>query len=185
MKSLKIFFKEALPVVFGVLLALFLSNWKEDIDSDRYIEEYYLHINEESESNLVTLRDIVKSHRSLLDTLNNNKETDVNLGEILSKVGGIQFALLQNSSWKYFQSSSIGKLDFEVISALSFMERMEYFCDHTAERFIETIHKFEKSNRLDDKEVIIRHLEELIDKEESSIQIFESYKLWFEEHEKE
>lgn len=185
MKSLKIFFKEALPVVFGVLLALFLSNWKEDIDSDRYIEEYYLHINEESESNLVTLRDIVKSHRSLLDTLNNNKETDVNLGEILSKVGGIQFALLQNSSWKYFQSSSIGKLDFEVISALSFMERMEYFCDHTAERFIETIHKFEKSNRLDDKEVIIRHFEELIDKEESSIQIFESYKLWFEEHEKE
>ena len=185
MKSLKKFLKETLPVVFGVLLALLLSNWKEDIDSDRYIEEYYLHINEESESNLVTLRDIVKSHRELLDTLNNYKETDVNLDEILSKVGGIQFALLQNSSWKYFQSSSIGKLDFEVISALSFMERMEYFCDHTAERFIETIHKFEKSNRLDDKEVIIRHLEELIDKEESSIQIFESYKLWFEEHEKE
>jgi hypothetical protein len=185
MKSLKKFLKETLPVVFGVLLALFLSNWKEDIDSDRYIEEYYLHINEESESNLVTLRDIVKSHRELLDTLNNYKETDVNLDEILSKVGGIQFALLQNSSWKYFQSNNIGKIDFEVISALSFMERMEYFCDYTAERFIETIHKFEKSNRLDDKEVIIRHLEELIDKEESSIQIFESYKLWFEEHEKE
>ncbi len=65
MKSLKKFLKESLPVVFGVLLALFLSNWKEDQDSDRYIKEYYLHINEESESNLGTLRDIVKSHRDL------------------------------------------------------------------------------------------------------------------------
>lgn len=65
MKSLKKFLKEVLPVVFGALLALFLSNWKEDLDSDRYIEEYYLHINEESESNLGTLSDIVKSHRDL------------------------------------------------------------------------------------------------------------------------
>lgn len=184
MNSLRNFIKEALPVVFGVLLALFLNNWKEDIDSKRYIEEYYAHISEECTSNIEKLESSVQEHFNLLSLLSEHEESDTTFTEILDDLGGLHLILLKNTSWKYFQSNHIGTVDFEVTSSLSEMERMEFYYDKTANRLIDLFLKVGRSNKVEDKEDLIVYLEELIDKEQTLIEIFKAYNAWFEAHEK-
>ncbi len=184
MKSLRNFLKEALPVVFGVLLALFLNNWKEDLDSKRYVEEYYAHISEECTSNIEKLESAIDEHNKLFSVLNEHIESDTTFNEILEELGGFHLVLLQNTSWKYFQSSNFGKVDFEVTSALSAMERMEFYYDETANRLIDLLLEVGRSNKAQDKKDLILHLYELIEKEQTLTVIFKEYKEWFEAHTK-
>ena len=184
MKSLRNFLKEALPVVFGVLLALFLNNWKEDMDSRRYVEEYYAHISEECTSNIEKLESEIEGHNKLLTVLSEHIESDTSFDEILEEAGGFHLVLLQNTSWKYFQSSNFGKVDFEVTSALSAMERMEFYYDETANRLIDLLLEVGQSNKAEDKKDLILYFTELIEKEQTLVAIFKEYNEWFEAHAK-
>jgi hypothetical protein len=184
MKSLRNFLKESLPVVFGVLFALLLNNWKEDLDSRRYVKEYYTHIYEECLENVDDLKSSINDHEQLFLVLEDSKGIDTTFNNILVDVGGLHLVLLKNTSWKYFQSSHIGTVDFEVTSALSEMERMEFYYDKIAERVIDISFQYGRSVKSEDKEEILRYINELIEKEMTLIGIFEAYIEWFESNQK-
>lgn len=182
MQFLKKIIKETIPVVLGVLLALLLNNWKESYDSDRYTEEFYGHILEEVKHNSRQIEKVIGSHKSLCDSLDYYKDKDVSGADVVLVGGGLQMPVLQNTSWKLLQSSQLGQLDFEVMSLLAGAERVEYYLGLDMENLMEALIEYDYSTEALGKQRIKDQVEQLIDKEETLLSIFEMYEEWHENY---
>jgi len=112
--------KEMIPVILGILIALFLNNWKEERDSQQFVDTVLSSISEEFQENKAELEDILIKRKVLLDTINFYKfDEDVTVGDILGKVNGLQGALIKNISWKAILNSKIEFLEYRKISTLT------------------------------------------------------------------
>ena len=64
------------------------------------------------------------------------------------------------------------------------MERMEFYYDETANRFIDLLMEVGQSNKAEDKKDLILYFTELIEKEQTLVAIFKEYNAWFDAHAK-
>ena len=90
--------------------------------------------------------------------------------------------VLQNTSWKLLQSSQLGQLDFEVMSLLAGAERVEYYLGLDMENLMEALIEYDYSTEALGKQRIKDQVEQLIDKEETLLSIFEMYEEWHENY---
>lgn len=117
-KYFKSITKEIIPVILGVLIALFINNWNEDRKDRKYFNE----ILDSIESELVeTEKDIelrITSQNSLIDTLEFYSEEDISLNEIMGKTNGVTIPTIRLHSWKALSNSKIELLNYDDLSNL-------------------------------------------------------------------
>lgn len=113
-------FKEMIPVILGILIALFINDWKEKRDNDQFLNVVMSSISEELKENKAELTKLIGEHKQLLDTLVLYKENEeVSIGTIISKAKGIRTVSIKNTAWQTLMNSHIDLVEYEKISLLT------------------------------------------------------------------
>lgn len=121
-KHIKKFLSEIIPVIAGILIALFINNWNEERKDKQYVDKIYKNIKKEL---VVTHKEILekeKKQQRLLDTLNNYLNNKTSLIEALTRGDGIHLPTIRMNSWKAIKNSKIELLDHEKLLNLSSIE---------------------------------------------------------------
>lgn len=120
------FIKEIIPVIAGVLIALFINNWNNDRKDKNYINQVFSTIkselketNEEINYNIPLQKSYIDSLEFYLDSKN------VNILDITIKSGGISIPQIRTNAWKSVSSSKIDLISYNKITTLSNIEEQK------------------------------------------------------------
>lgn len=112
--------KQMIPVVLGVLVALFINNWAEDRKDKAYIKEIKASMNLEFEESLGEIKETIPKQNILIDSLRLNlSDESKSVMEIASAAGGFFVAQIKNNSWKAISQTKIELLEYERLKVLS------------------------------------------------------------------
>jgi hypothetical protein len=156
MKQLGKLIREVIPVMIGILVALFINNWNENRKDKEYLNQIFSSIEKELEESNEDIKSIIPKQMASVDTiiryLNNER---VSLYEIIVKANGIQMPIIKTNSWNAIANSKIELIDYEKISALSDIEERKENLMLRVERQMDFIFvNFEETDR--SKKVIMK-----------------------------
>ena len=121
--SFKEFIKNIIPVIAGILIALFINNWNENRKDKVYIDKFYSSLKKELEQTDKEITDKTPYQQSLVDSLDYYlDDDDVSLMDIIDKVQGVKEPGIKLNYWKALSNSKIELIDYEKLSILSDIE---------------------------------------------------------------
>ncbi len=120
MKQIGQLFKEVIPVIIGILVALFINNWNEDRKDKNYLDQIFSSIQKELEVSNLEIKEVIPRQLASIDTINAYIDNPhVSLYDITMKSNGIQMPSIKTNSWNAIANSKIELIEFEKIAALS------------------------------------------------------------------
>jgi site-specific recombinase XerD len=162
-ENVKKFLKDMIPVLLGVLIALWINNWNENRKNTEYITKIKSSINKELKE---TNDDIIKElsfQKTLIDTLNFYRTNDkVSIFDIMLKADGIHMPSIKINSWKAISRSKIELLEYEKISALASIEEQKEILESKTDLLINFLYPNIKETGSDKKELIILMMQDII-----------------------
>lgn len=120
------FIKEIIPVIAGILIALFIDNWNSERKDKAYVNQIFSTINSELNESKEDIKDIIPKQKSLIGSLEfhaNNKNTTVL--DIVMKSKGIFIPQIKLNAWKSVSGSKIDLIDYKKITELSYIEEQK------------------------------------------------------------
>ena len=121
--TIKEFIKNIIPVLLGVLIALWIDNWNEQRKDRIYMNNFYSSLKKEFRD---TNNEIIKKtpkQKALVDTLEfYEKDEKMTLIQVIEKAGGINGPLVKLNYWKALSSSKIELLEYDKLSVLADIE---------------------------------------------------------------
>ncbi|WP_289064352.1 hypothetical protein [uncultured Zobellia sp.] len=125
-KNIKAFIKEIVPIIAGILIAMYINNWNEDRKDKKYINQIFSSINKELAETNIDITEKLGIHESLIDTVDFYLKNDsTSILEIIRKAEGIKIPSIRINSWKAISNSKIELIDYEKISALANIEEQK------------------------------------------------------------
>lgn len=156
MKQIKQLFREIIPVIIGILIALFINNWNDERKEKKYLDQMFSSIEKELEESILDIKTVIPKQLASVDTLDvyiNNEE--VSLYSIMMRGNGIHFPTIKTNSWNAIANSRIELIEYEQLSALADIEERKENLFIRIERQMEFIFQnFEKTDRA--KKIILR-----------------------------
>lgn len=98
---------QLLSVIFGILIALYIDDYKNDLNNKSYLEEVYKIIKKETNENIKDIENSMLKTTAFLKSLQNNFKSDTIILDIFSNNKGLSFPNLKNSSIYYIQKLEI------------------------------------------------------------------------------
>lgn len=137
-KYVKGFFKEIIPVIAGILIALWINNWNESRKDRKYVEKVYSSIKKDLTETDRKIDEMMKKQQILADTLNKYKNNKLTLLQVVIKGKGFSAPTVRTSSWKALSNSKIELLEYNKIATLSNIDdgsdllklKIQYFMDY-------------------------------------------------------
>ncbi|MCI5082353.1 MAG: DUF6090 family protein [Saprospiraceae bacterium] len=167
---------EMIPVILGILIALFINNWKEVAANQRFVNRVLRSIEQEVQQNIGSLDTVLRKQENLLDTLQHYMEDEtVTLSSIIIRAGGLKVPRIQNVSWKSFLNTKIELIDFETISLLSSIDEMKKMMDLKVEKTIDVAIQFSESTAVRHKKVLMYQVLNMADSEQGLLKIHQDY----------
>lgn len=167
------FFKEITIVVIGVLIAVTIGNYKENLDNQAYLKKTLLAIDNEITTGQREIDTVLVKHLKLFEILENQyEENEQTIGEFVSSNGGFQAASIKNISLRFFISNKAELLEFELISQLLDIELKTTLLNDKIERFTNFAYDNVNSN---DKQVFMKFgylFADVIDGEKTLLQSY-------------
>ncbi|MGJ1264442.1 hypothetical protein [Sphingobacterium spiritivorum] len=120
------FIKEIIPVIAGILIALFIDNWNSERKDKAYINQIFSTIQSELVESKEDIKAIIPKQRSLIDSLDfyaNNK--DVAVLDIVMRSKGIYIPKVKINAWKSVSNTKIDLIDYKKIATLSNIEELK------------------------------------------------------------
>ncbi len=121
-----LFFQQIIPVIAGILIALFIENWNSERKDTAYIKQAFSTINSELNDSKEDIIATIPRQKSLIDSLDfyaDNK--DVKVLEIVMKVKGIYVPSIKLNGWKAVSNTKIDLVDYNKIITLSNIEDLK------------------------------------------------------------
>ena len=121
-----LFIKEMIPVIIGILIALFIDNWNSERKDKAYIKQVFTTINSELKESNEDIKSSIVKQESLIDSLefySNNKE--VTVLDIVMKNKGIYGPSIRINAWKSVSNSKIDLIEYEKVTTLSNIEELK------------------------------------------------------------
>lgn len=139
-KALKILF-EMIPVILGVLIALFINQCKDQVDDKRFLKRVLAAIEAEMHENMEELTTIIAKQDAAIDTIEVYQDDQtVSVFDILDKTNGLQIPTIKNTSWQSFLNSKIELVDYQTISILTEIEEAKYFMNLKATKLMDDLY---------------------------------------------
>ncbi|TXD80951.1 hypothetical protein ESY86_18520 [Subsaximicrobium wynnwilliamsii] len=154
-KNIKAFFKEIVPIIIGILIAIYINNWNEDRKDKNYINRISASINKElTETN----NDIIEKfalQETLIDTLDFYKKDDkISILDILMKVNGVSIPSIKISSWKAISNSKIELMEYDKISSLANIEEEKEILKAKSNYVMNLVYSNLNDTGIDKKEIL-------------------------------
>lgn len=118
---------EIIPVLVGILLALFINNWRQSVSESNYINNSIISIIKENGENIDELNYSIQRQITFIDTLEYYMEDDrFKLVDIIRKTSGVYTPDLKSTTWKFLiQDSKHTLVEYEFINRLAEIEKYE------------------------------------------------------------
>jgi hypothetical protein len=118
-KASRFLLKEMIPIILGILIALFVNKQVDQNKQEQYLEKVMSSIRSEFSENVVELEAHIKEHNTFIAILEEHIGSDsLSLGEILNTTHGIQLVGIKNTTAQTLLNSNIHLTDFEKLSPL-------------------------------------------------------------------
>jgi len=142
-----------IPAFLGVLIALVLSDFKEQRKENEFITKSIISINNDNLTNLENINLQIKHLEMQTDTIKFYIENnDVSIISLLGKNGGLQIESLKLSGWNILQNStSIIEIDYNFLSLLTKMNESVKTLDSYSKNTFNILYNSMESNSANDK----------------------------------
>ena len=174
----KNFIKEIIPVIAGILIALFINNWSETRKDKKYVEQVFATVNSELNETNEEIKDIIPLQQALTDSLElyaNYKNATIL--DVVKKAKGIKIPKIKINAWKAISSSKIDLVDYERIASLSNIEEQKEILKDKTEYLMtflySNFHETEKSK----KETLKMILIDIIQTEKTTQRLIENFEV--------
>lgn len=112
-----------IPVIIGILIALFINNWNEGRKERKYFSKILSSIESELKETHTDVEGKVAAHVALIDTIHFYLDDETtSIQRIMGKTNGITLPKIRIHSWKAISNSRIELLDYESLSSLANIE---------------------------------------------------------------
>ena len=175
LNKIKSYLKELTIVTIGVLIALLVSNIKENKEAKRYYDASIETINTEVKSNYSSLKGVIEKQKNLQDTLMKYGNTSAGIGEIIAKSGGLKIAGLNNNGIDLYKRNEINRIDIEMMSNLNDMHNKSKVISTKADRLIDFAYSNFIDNSKENKTILFVHIRDILDTEESLLKVYKDY----------
>ncbi len=171
-KSLLQITKEMIPVILGIMIALWINNWQKDKEDNVFLSHVIQSIQKEHEENIMELKKIIPVHNRLADSIRFYMDDDeLVIGDFLGMTNGFKVALIGNTSWKSFISNDFKMTDFDLIKNLSNIDEFKIAYNEQVKRLSDFIFKNIKSADQADKDIFLFVIQDLIYLEENLLEV--------------
>lgn len=175
-KYIKILIKEIVPIIIGILIALYINNWNETSKNSKYINQIFSSMNKELRESIEDIEKKIPQQKTLIDTLNFYKnKNQVSIFDIMMKVNGIQGPKIRINSWKAIASSKIELLEYSKISSLSNIEDLKELLHSKMQYLMNILYPSIKDKTSAKKELIMLLMQDIIVTEISIQEEIERY----------
>lgn len=158
--------KEIVPIVVGILIALYINNWNEDRKDRNYIKKISTSINQELVETKKDIDEKLIKQRMLIDTLSFYlKDNQISLDAIIKKATGIYIPSIKTNSWKAISNSKIELMDYAKVSTLADIEEQKELLRIKSEKLLDFIFSNYKETAEDKKEFMQILMSEIISTE--------------------
>ncbi len=175
-KKLQKLLTELLLLIVGVLIALLINNWKENLGDKRYLDNTFLAIQKEVEQSKKEIEEILPRHYNLIDSLNlyltDESKSIMELGQ---QAGGIQYPQIKNISLRFFITSKAELISYDIISDLTAMEDFKVMMEKKFDRLMDYAYDYLDKTDKDSKMKFVIHLSNVIDSESHLLELYETY----------
>ncbi len=107
-----------IPVVLGVFLAMWLSDYQTARSEQRFINRLIASIQAENQANAEQINGLLDKQQRTYDSLKYYSETDLTLLEIIIKVRGLSTPDINETSLNLLQASHMSLIEFPVLEKL-------------------------------------------------------------------
>lgn len=122
-KNIKGFIKEIVPVVVGILIALYINNWNEDRKERKYMDTILTSIHKELTDTKVDIDEKLKIQKSFIDTVDVYIKADtLTVLDLTLQANGISIPNIRINAWKAISNSKIELLEYDILATLADIE---------------------------------------------------------------
>lgn len=162
-KYIKAFLKEIVPIILGILIALYINNWNENSKDEKYIDEMLSSINKELKESNNSIKEKISQQKTLVDTLDFYKNDEkISLLDVMNKVNGIQIPSIKTNSWKAISSSKIELLEYDILSTLANIEELKELLFFKTQYLMNLLYPNIKETGIDKKELLILLIQDIM-----------------------
>ncbi|MDH7447809.1 hypothetical protein [Aquimarina sp. 2201CG14-23] len=159
----KAFIKDIIPVLLGVLIALYINNWNEARKDRDYIKNFYASLKKEFDETNKEINDKTPYQKTLVDSLDfySNNET-LTLIEVIIKAGGINGPRIKLNYWKALSNSKIELIDYDKLSILADIEDGNELLMYKRNKIIDFVYANLTETGTKEKRILKLMMEELL-----------------------
>lgn len=114
------FIKEIIPVIAGILIALFIDNWNSERKDKAFIKQVFSTVDSELKDTNIEILEKIPIQESLIDSLDfYTSYKNIKLSDIIMKSDGIRIPQIKINAWKTVSNTKIDLIDYEKITILA------------------------------------------------------------------
>lgn len=163
-----------IPVILGILIALFINDWKQKNENEQFLAKALESIDKEMKINLEEFNETLPKQYAMIDTIEFYMDNaEISLTDIFVKAKGLQVPTVKNTSWKSFLNSKMGLVNFDIISKLTDIEESKLLMNKKLDGLMEFVLNNTEATEIESKKKLIIQLLNLLDSEE---QLLDSHK---------
>ena len=167
MKTLKKIAIDIVPVLAGVIIALFINNWNEDRNDARFMDDTLAALQLEITASKSDADEIVPKHLLLYDSLQQHLEDDsASVLEMIQITGGVQYFTIENAAWNALLNGKIELVDHATFARLNQIDAFKSSMERHMERFSNYVMDNITDTSKESKMKLMLHLHNLIDTEQ-------------------
>jgi len=167
---------EIVLVVIGIMIALSINNWKEDLDDEKFISRIFYSIEKEMKSNEVDFNAVIPTHFSLIDTIDKYMNDEkISLSEIIIRGNGLRAPTLNNVSWNYFLNTKLELIDYNTISKLTEIEQAKQILNSKINKLMEFVLENSESTNTKSKKMLKFQILNVVSSEKRLLELHVEY----------
>ncbi len=161
--NFKTFVKDIIPVLLGVLIALWIDNWNEERKDRKYIDNFYISLVKEFKDTDKEITEKIPYQRALVDSLDfySNNET-LSLLVVIEKAGGVNGPRIKLNYWNALSNSKIELVEYDKLSILTDIEEGNELLKYKLNKLLDFIYSNLTETGKKEKVILKLMMEELI-----------------------
>ncbi|WP_405246169.1 hypothetical protein [Cellulophaga sp. Asnod2-G02] len=174
--KIKGYLKELTIITAGVLIALLISNYKENSQARTYYRASVETVKNEVQSNFSNLKSIVETQNVLIDSIKKYSADTITISDlIIEKGGGIQGIALSNSGLEFYKKNQINAIDFKMMSRLIEIESTSKLIETKMDKLMDYLYPNLFVASEESKKLIVLHLKNLLNSELKLEQLYKEF----------
>lgn len=165
-----------IPVIFGILIALFINSWNQQRQDNNYMEEIFQSIDSELAEGKKEIVENLPKQNQLIDSLMAYlSDEQMPVIEIALKADGFHAPKVRTNSWEALSRTKIELVAYDVLRALSEIEEGKELLREKERYLMNYVFLNIKGTSKEVKETIVLLLRDIISTEISLKQDIEYY----------